>query len=105
MTKRVVLSLILALAGLGVIDCGHPSTNTGGAGGSSSASGGAGGNGGAAATCPVAGQIDCAGICADLTTNAANCGTCGTKCATGMNCLGSACVCQGTSTSCSGACV
>lgn len=107
MTKCVVSSLILALSGLSVVGCGHPSTGSnggGGAGGINSSSSGGTSNGGATAACTT-GQSECTGICVDLTSNAANCGTCGTKCATGASCQASSCQCQSGLTTCIGACV
>ena len=43
--------------------------------------------------CP-AGQTDCSGTCADLQTDAANCGACGTACGAGQPCAGGVCHCQ-----------
>jgi len=43
-----------------------------------------------ATTC-AAGQTDCSGICVDLTSDSANCGTCGAVCAAGTTCSEGAC--------------
>jgi Fibrinogen beta and gamma chains, C-terminal globular domain/Stigma-specific protein, Stig1 len=53
------------------------------------------------------GQMLCAGRCADLTSDSANCGACGTACAAGMACRMGSCqlVCPEGQTACSGRCV
>jgi hypothetical protein len=35
--------------------------------------------------------VSCAGTCSDLSTDAANCGTCGTTCAAGQGCVSGKC--------------
>ncbi len=40
--------------------------------------------------CP-AGTVACAGVCADLTSDARNCGACGSACAAGQRCVAGAC--------------
>lgn len=44
----------------------------------------------AAATCP-AGQIDCAGVCTDVSSDPSNCGACGLACAPGASCDAGVC--------------
>jgi YVTN family beta-propeller protein len=46
-------------------------------------------------TCPV-GEVACAGQCVDPAVDAANCGACGSACATGSSCRAGACVALGT---------
>jgi hypothetical protein len=47
----------------------------------------------------------CLGVCKNMSADAANCGTCGTKCATGASCAQSACACPANqATVCSGVC-
>jgi expansin (peptidoglycan-binding protein) len=54
--------------------------------------------------CPV-GQLDCNGICADVQTDAANCGACGKACPTDRPCLGGMCQCPSGTTKCGEDCV
>ncbi|MHC4609522.1 MAG: MXAN_6577-like cysteine-rich protein, partial [Planctomycetota bacterium] len=56
--------------------------------------------------CP-AGLTDCAGICVDLDSDEANCGTCGIPCNAGEICSGGACTsdCPAGLTDCAGICV
>ena len=54
--------------------------------------------------CPP-GQARCGGVCVDVQSNPAHCGTCGNACAPGTACQGGACACTGGTTSCGGACV
>jgi hypothetical protein len=35
--------------------------------------------------------VNCAGTCADLQTDSANCGTCGTQCTSGQGCVAGKC--------------
>src|SRR5262245_23214743 len=56
------------------------------------------GTGGTAALC-AAGQTDCLGVCADLLTDARNCGRCGAACGGGA-CLNGQCACPSTLTAC-----
>jgi hypothetical protein len=53
------------------------------------------------------GESLCSGVCADLTTDPAHCGTCATACAPGEVCNEARCAssCSGVLTNCSGACV
>jgi hypothetical protein len=43
-----------------------------------------------ACTCPT-GTVNCNGVCADLLTDANDCGTCGTTCAAGEGCVSGKC--------------
>lgn len=52
-----------------------------------------------ACACPQ-GQTDCGGQCRDLATDAANCGACGSACATGGSCVGGQCQCPVGTTLC-----
>ena len=54
--------------------------------------------------CPP-GQARCGGVCVDVQSNPAHCGTCGNACAPGTACQGGACACASGTTSCGGACV
>ena len=49
--------------------------------------------------CPE-GQTECAGACADLQIDSANCGSCGNACTGGKICQGGQCKCPSTQTSC-----
>lgn len=53
------------------------------------------------------GQIECAGACADLTSDEDNCGSCGGTCPNGHKCTSGSCVlnCQSGLANCSGKCV
>ena len=53
----------------------------------------------------AAGQTKCGQSCVTTATDAQNCGTCGTTCATGQVCTASQCQCSGGLTSCSNQCV
>jgi hypothetical protein len=44
-------------------------------------------------------------MCANLNTDAANCGACGNACGAGMNCSSGACVCDAPGTNCTNTCV
>jgi len=48
-------------------------------------------SGGVCVTCP-AGLTNCSGSCVDITSDSANCGGCGTSCASGWMCIASTCV-------------
>ena len=52
-------------------------------------------------------QTRCGASCTDTSSDPANCGTCGTACATGQTCLGGICSvpCSGGNVSCGGKCV
>src|SRR5688572_22294193 len=96
--KRLYWLLLLALGTLLLVwGCTQPAapgrTINPGAGGS-----------GSVTTCSAP-LTKCGEACVDLTTNAANCGACGTSCAAGMTCAGSTCACQAGLSNCSGACV
>jgi hypothetical protein len=47
-------------------------------------------NGSCAVTCM--GSTKCGNVCVDTTTDPANCGACGTACATGQTCVASQCM-------------
>ncbi len=51
-------------------------------------------------------QTSCSGTCADLQSDTANCGACGTACAAGEACMGGSCmvVCPSGTTACGNAC-
>ncbi len=42
-------------------------------------------------SCPIVGQSECAGVCFDLQSDATNCGSCGTVCATQQTCQAGKC--------------
>src|SRR5438067_609168 len=65
-----------------------------------------GGGGASTPTCLVP-KVSCSGACADLMTDAANCGGCGMACPMGRACAGGACAvsCPMGQTECKGACV
>jgi hypothetical protein len=43
-------------------------------------------------SCPGGPQNDCGGVCTDVLTDNANCGSCGTVCANGSSCCGGTCI-------------
>lgn len=102
------------MAVFAAVGCGDSGSSTLGSGGTSGGtSGGASGGGtaaspgsgaGGSAGCPQ-GQMLCNGVCVSVSTDANNCGACGTACGTGQGCINGACTCPGELTSCSGACV
>jgi hypothetical protein len=59
---------------------------------------------GGGASCPT-GQSTCAGSCTDVSTDPANCGSCGAACAAGFVCTAGACTCPVGELSCGGVCV
>lgn len=54
--------------------------------------------------CPQ-GEVDCRGACVSLTSDAANCGTCGLACGAQAVCAGGSCACAAGTTACGAACV
>ncbi|MEZ4391011.1 MAG: MXAN_6577-like cysteine-rich protein [Polyangiales bacterium] len=52
-----------------------------------------------------AGQSVCSGVCVNLMTNSANCGSCGNGCPSGRSCVTGACACPLGQSSCGSACV
>ena len=54
-------------------------------------------------TCPL-GETDCGRYCANLMTDAFNCGTCGVPCAPDRACSGGVCGCLAGLTDCYGTC-
>ncbi len=89
---------LAAVAALGAGCDGSRPTDDGGAAD-------AGGQGDAGASCP-SGTEACGGGCVDTDHDRANCGACGTACATGEACIDGACdiVCPASQTECGGAC-
>jgi len=55
-------------------------------------------------TCP-AGQTLCSGSCVDTNTSTSHCGSCGTACPLGADCVGGTCQCTGGDTLCGTQCV
>jgi glucosylceramidase len=53
--------------------------------------------------CP-AGQVACAQVCLDVTTDPANCGGCGIPCFAGQTCQGGVCLCASGLPTCNGVC-
>lgn len=74
-------------SGSSSVTSGNGGAGTGGTTSSGSVS--SSGSGGAPG-CPVAGMVECGGLCVDLTTNGSNCGACGHSCQ-GQSCAGSIC--------------
>jgi hypothetical protein len=93
-----VLATTIAACATGLIDPGSLADGGGGDG-----DGGGGSDGGACTSM-------CSGKCADLKTDSANCGKCGTVCPTGATCVQGSCQCTATDsgsaqTKCGSACV
>src|SRR5262249_56395725 len=51
-----------------------------------------------------AGQVNCGGVCRDLTSDPQNCGACGQVCALNATCSSGVCVCQAGTANCGNAC-
>ncbi len=77
-----------AMAGMGPVAGTAGAMNVGGASGMAGSAGASGTAG--ASTCGV-GQLSCNGVCATTATDPANCGTCGTGCSAGSQCIAGAC--------------
>src|SRR5262245_44984917 len=63
---------------------------------------GTGGTGGPSCT---GSQMNCSGVCIDVTTSAQNCGMCGKVCAQGQTCQAGQCQCSPGLLNCNNSCV
>ena len=100
------LEMLLAMAlGLAACSASNLTGSNGSDGGSSGGlnqgtiDGGDAGNGGCAQ-----GQTSCLGACVDTETDTSNCGSCGTLCGNGQNCLGAVCACPAGGSICGNSC-
>jgi hypothetical protein len=100
----LALGIVVACSAQGTSSSRPRGTGGSGAMGGSSATGGSAGTGGLGPVCAT-GQVVCASGCADLNSDEANCGSCGTACSLGSTCSNGTCACQTGLTQCSGGCV
>jgi len=102
MTKKLIASLGLSLVVVLGTACGDDDTTTpprdAGSGGDATLDSGGG-------ACPTGTSL-CGGMCVAVSSDRANCGTCGNACAAGEVCVDGACsvVCPTGQTECTGVC-